>query len=345
MELAEAKLAEHLRGKLAPLYTAYGDAPLLVLEAADAIRAAARRQGYAEREVLTVLPQFDWNQLAAAGQNFSLFGGRKIIELRIPGGKPGTEGAAALMECCGRLSEDNLILITLPALEWKEEKTAWFAALRQAGILLRLNTPPLADLPNWIAGRLARQKQKADAESLRFIAERVEGNLLAAHQEIQKLALLYPAGVLEAERIRDAVLDVARYRLDDLREALLQGDIRRLSRTLEGLRQEGESAVLVLWAFCEEIRAAARIKAGLARGHSAEALFRELWVRGARQGQLRRAAERLSWGALRECLDDAARIDRQIKGIDASGSGDVWDSLMRLGLRMRAPPRARTRPS
>ena len=194
MLLKGEQLAAHLERDLRPLYVLYGDEPLLVIEAADTIRVKARQQGYSEREVMTILPQFDWGQLLAAGGNMSLFGDKKMIDLRIPTGKVGKEGSAALQQWCQNLSMDNLLLITLPELDWREEKAVWFSALVNAGVAIKLMAPALADLPIWIAGRLRRQKQSADQESLKFIAERVEGNLLAAHQEIQKLGLLYPPG-------------------------------------------------------------------------------------------------------------------------------------------------------
>jgi hypothetical protein len=200
MLLKGEQLAAHLERELRPLYVLYGDEPLLVLEAADAIRAKARQKGYSEREVLTVLPHFDWGQLLAAGGNMSLFGDKKLIDLRIPTGKPGKEGGAALQEWCQHLSLDNLLLITLPELDWREEKAVWFTAWSMPASRSSWTAPPLAELPGWIAGRLRRQQQSADLESLKFIAERVEGNLLAAHQEIQKLGLLYPAGTLTPRR-------------------------------------------------------------------------------------------------------------------------------------------------
>ena len=332
MQIKGEQLAAQLEQGIKPLYVVCGDAPLLVLEAADTIRHSARQQGYTEREVLTALAGFDWGQLAAATDNLSLFGGRKLVDLRIPNGKPGKDGSAALASYCQRMSPDNVLLLTLPQLDWKEEKAAWFTTLAQAGIVVRLNAPPLAELPGWIAGRLRRQQQQADAEGLRFMAERVEGNLLAAHQEIQKLALLYPAAHLSLEQIREAVLNVARYNVDDLREALLAGDLPRLARTLEGLQQEGESPVLVLWAMTEEIRTLAQAKAGLARGQAQDSLFRELRIWGPRQGLVRRAVQALGGRALKEALELAARLDRGIKGLDAGGSGNVWEGFLRLGL-------------
>ncbi|WP_028995119.1 DNA polymerase III subunit delta [Azonexus hydrophilus] len=329
MLLKAEQLATHLERELRPLYVLYGDEPLLVLEAADAIRARARSAGYNEREVLTVLAQFDWGQLLAAGGNLSLFGDRKLIDLRIPGGKPGKEGSAALQQWCQNLSSDNLLLITLPELDWREEKAAWFTTLANAGVVIKLNAPPLAELPGWIAGRLRRQQQSADPESLKFIAERVEGNLLAAHQEIQKLALLYPAGKLSHEQIRDAVLNVARYDIEGLREALLVGDVARLARTLDGLMQEGEAPPLVLWAMCEEIRALATIRGGLDSGRPLDLLLKDAKVWGPRQVQVKRALQRLSQPRLEAALKHAGRIDALIKGI---GRGNLWDEFLQLGI-------------
>ncbi|WP_371323412.1 DNA polymerase III subunit delta [Dechloromonas sp. ZY10] len=329
MQLKGDQLGAHLERELRPLYVLYGDEPLLVLEAADAIRQKSRQQGYGEREVLTVLPGFDWNQLLAAGGNLSLFGDRKLIDLRIPNGKPGKDGSSALQAWCQNLSADNLLLITLPELDWKEEKAAWFVALATAGVAVKLNAPPLAELPGWIAGRLRRQQQSAAPESLTFIAERVEGNLLAAHQEIQKLALLYPSGKLSPEQVREAVLNVARYDLDGLREALLQGDLGRFKRTLDGLMHEGEAPPLVLWAMTEEIRALATIRAGLDRNLPHDALLRDAKVWGPRQILFKKALQRLHTQGLMQALAHAATIDKIIKGI---GRGNLWEELLRLGL-------------
>ena len=334
MLLKGEQLAAHLERELRPLYVLYGDEPLLVLEAADAIRAKARREGYSEREVLTVLPQFDWGALLAAGGNMSLFGDRKLIDLRIPTGKPGKEGSAALQQWCQHLSPDNLLLITLPELDWREEKAVWFTALVNAGVAIKLMAPPLAELPGWIAGRLRRQQQSADTDSLKFIAERVEGNLLAAHQEIQKLGLLYPAGQLTAIQIREAVLNVARYDIDGLREALLAGDVGRLTLTLYGLMHEGEAPPLVLWAMSEEIRALTVIRSGMDAGKPVDLLLKDAKVWGPRANPVKKALQRLSTASLEEALRHAGRIDRLAKGI---GQGNIWEEFLRLGLRLGAP--------
>jgi len=329
MLLRGEQLAAHLERDLKPVYLVYGDEPLLVIEAADAIRARARQRGFDEREVLTAIAGFDWNQLAMAAGNLSLFGGRKLLDLRIPTGKPGREGSAALQDYCQRCGPDTLLLVTLPALDWRDEKAAWVSALAEAGAAVKLTAPSLAELPAWIAGRLRRQRQSAESDALAFIAERVEGNLLAAEQEIRKLGLLYPERTLTLAEIRDAVLDVARYDLDTLREALLAGDVARLTRTLDGLRQEGEAPPLVLWAITEEVRALAQIRAGLDAGQPLDALLRDARVWGPRQGLVKRCLARLGSDDARTALTLAGRADRLIKGLLA---GDVWSEFLRMGL-------------
>ena len=335
MQLKGEQLAAHLERELKPVYVVYGDEPLLVIEAANAIRAAARRNGFDERNVLTAISGFNWVELHHAAGNMSLFGGRTLIDLRIPTGKPGRDGSAAIQDYCANPSPDSLLLVTLPGLDWAEEKAAWLKALTEAGVAVKLIPPNLAELPSWIAARLRRQKQSADADGLRFIAERVEGNLLAAHQEILKLGLLYPAGEISLSQVQEAVLNVARYDLDGLREALLAGDVARLTRTLDGLQQEGEAPPLVLWAMTEEVRALAQVKAGQAQGQSVDSLLKDARVWGARQSLFKRALQRVDSAHANASLAHAARIDRMIKG--ASGGGDVWSEFLRLGLKLNTP--------
>ena len=312
MQLKGEQLAAHLERELKPVYVVYGDDPLLVIEAADVIRAAARRRGFDERTVLTSIAGFNWVELHHAAGNMSLFGGRTLIDLRIPTGKPGREGSAAIQEYCANASPDAVLLVTLPGLDWTEEKAAWLKALAEAGAAIKLIPPNLAELPAWIAGRLQRQQQTADSDGLRFIAERVEGNLLAAHQEILKLGLLFPQGRIGLQQIQESVLNVARYDLDGLREALLAGDVARLTRTLDGLQQEGEAPPLILWALTEEVRALAQVKAGLAEGQPLDLLLKDARVWGQRQSLFKRAVQRI--GLKQSCLalSHAARIDAMI---------------------------------
>lgn len=329
MLLRGEQLAAHLERELRPVYVVYGDEPLLVIEAADAIRAASRRQGFCEREVMTAMAGFNWNELHLAAGNMSLFGGRKLLDLRIPTGKPGREGSAAIQAYCERPSPDALLLVTLPGLDWTEEKAVWLKALTEAGVAVKPVPPSLSELPAWIAGRLRNQRQSADSDGLRFIAERVEGNLLAARQEVLKLGLLYPEGKLSLQQVQEAVLNVARYDLDGLREALLAGDAVRLTRTLDGLQQEGEAPPLVLWAMTEEVRALAQVTAGLAGRRPLDALLKEARIWGARQPLFKKALQRVDAARAGEALAHAARIDRMIKG---AGAGDVWNEFLRLGI-------------
>lgn len=331
MHLKADALVAHLARPLQAIYVAYGD-ELLTLEATDAIRAAARKQGFDERETLVAMTGFKWDQLRAATANLSLFGGRKLVDLRIPTGKPGIEGAAILKELAARPSTDTVLLITLPELGWQDEKAVWLGALCEAGVAIKSTAPAVAELPAWLAMRLKRQGQSASADALRFLAERTEGNLLAAQQEVLKLGLLYPAGALSLDQLRESVLSVARYDLDDLRGALLKGDLTRYARTLDGLHQEGEALPLVLWAVTEEIRTLLQIKLGQQEGKALPVLFKEARVWGPRQTQLSNAVGKFRLDTLSAVMHQLSRIDRMIKGV---GSGDPWAELLQLGVRLK----------
>ena len=331
MQLRAEELERQLSRGLAALYVIHGDEPLQSLEAADSIRAAARAKGYAEREVLAAERGFDWNLLVLSSANLSLFCAKKLIELRIPGGKPGTEGAAAIVEYCSASAADVLTIVTLPKLDRRAQDALWFKALTRNGVLINTFQVERAQLPQWIAARLARQQQKGDRETLQFLADSVEGNLLAAHQEIQKLGLLFPPGDIAFEAVRGAVLNVARYDAFKLNEAMLAGDTTRLARMLDGLKSEGEAPPKILWVLAEEIRAVAKVQAGMAAGEDLQQLYRNnrVWG-GVRQQLVSEAARRLRPAALGQALRHAARIDRTVKGL---ARGDVWDELLQLCLR------------
>ncbi len=332
MNLRPDQLAAQLDKPLAPLWVLHGNEPLLVLEAADAIRAAARRQGYEERETLVVGQGFRWDSLALAAGNMSLFGGAKLIDLRIPTGKPGRDGGDALQRYVAGLPGSTLTLVTLPEMDWQARKTSWFKAVADAGIAVELNAPERERLPEWIGRRLALQKQSAAPDALAFIAEHVEGNLLAAHQEILKLGLLHPEGALTLAQVQDAVLNVARYDIDKLRQAVLEGDPARCVRLLEGLKGEGAAPPLVLWALASETRSLAALRAGQDGGQPLPALFKaERIFDPRRQQAVGRALGRLTQGGLRAALMHAARIDRMIKGLVP---GDVWVEFLQLALRL-----------
>ncbi|HZW14075.1 MAG TPA: DNA polymerase III subunit delta [Noviherbaspirillum sp.] len=335
MQLRLDALEAHLAKTLAPLYVITSDEHLLALEAADRIRKSAREKGFSEREVLVVERSFKWGELLAANQSQSLFGDRKLIELRIPTGKPGKDGGQALQEYVGALNPDNVTLITLPKLDWQTAKSAWVAALQQAAVYIDIPLVDRNQLPAWIGSRLAAQRQSADRQSIDFIADRVEGNLLAAHQEIQKLALLHPEGKLNFEQVQDAVLNVARYDVFKLNEAMLAGDTARLVRMIEGLKGEGEALPLVLWAMAEEIRTLLKIKAGAAQGKSVGMLLKEYRIWGPREKLMEPALRRLKLSTLESALQQAAQVDKMVKGLRAKEfAGDAWDALLQLGLRV-----------
>ncbi|MBC3876308.1 DNA polymerase III subunit delta [Undibacterium sp. FT79W] len=335
MQLRFDALDGHLAKTLAPLYVITSDEHLLALEAADKVRRAAKAQGFYEREILTVERSFKWGALLAANQSQSLFGDKKLIDLRIPTGKPGKDGGQVLQDYVANLSPDNLTLITLPKLDWATQKAAWVSSLQQAAVYIDIPLVERNQLPNWISQRLALQQQSADRQSLDFIADRVEGNLLAAHQEIQKLALLHPAGKLSFEQIHDAVLNVARYDVFKLNEAMLAGDVARLSRMLNGLKGEGEALPLVLWAMAEEIRTLLKLKSGMQQGRPLSALLKEYRIWGPREKLMDPALRRVSLQTLQTALQEASQVDKMVKGLRAKAfAGDAWDALLQLGLKV-----------
>ncbi|TXF98722.1 DNA polymerase III subunit delta [Massilia arenae] len=335
MQLRLEALDGHLGKGLAPLYVIASDEHLLALEAADRIRKTARAQGYTERDVLTVERSFKWGELLAANQALSLFGDKKLIELRIPTGKPGKDGSAALQSYAKDLSPDNLTLITLPKLDWQTAKSSWVTALQQSAVYIEIPNVERAHLPGWIGQRLSSQGQSVERQSLDFIADRVEGNLLAAHQEIQKLGLLYEPGKLSFEQVHDAVLNVARYDVFKLSEAMLGGDPARLARMLEGLKGEGEALPLVLWAVSEEIRTLLKLKTGMSQGRPLGALLKEYRIWGPRERMMEPALRRVSLGTLEAALQDAAQVDRMVKGLRAKRfAGDAWDAMLQLALKV-----------
>jgi DNA polymerase-3 subunit delta len=336
MKISTEQLQQHLQRDVKPLYTVHGEETLLALEAADRIRAAARVQGYSEREVLTCEPGFSWSELALAGSSQSLFSSQKLLELRIPNGKPGTEGSAAIQAYCGRLPADTVTIVQLPGIDWRTQKAAWFEALDAAGVTVEARVVSRKALPQWLAGRLRAQKQDADADTLEFIADRVEGNLMAAYQEVQKLALLFPPGRLEYAQVREAVVDVARYDVFNLGTVMLEGDAARLARTLDGLKGEGAAAPLVLWALTEEIRALGKVLAGAAAGKPAAVAVRDARVRGGpvHQNLLQSRYSRYTPADVDDALRHAACVDRMIKGLE---KGDLWDEFLQLALRFARP--------
>jgi DNA polymerase-3 subunit delta len=340
MNVKPDQLTAHLARGIRPLYTVHGDEPLLAQEAGDAIRAAARAAGYGERKVFTVgnAAHFDWDGFIGASQAMSLFAERQLIELRIPNGKPGRDGSEALQRYCETLSDDVVTLIHLPKLDFQQQKSGWFVALDSAGVMVRVEPVERRELPAWIARRLAVQGQRvAEGEegqrTLAFFADRVEGNLLAAHQELQKLALLHPAGVLGFEQVEAAVLNVARYDVFKLGEAVLAGQVARALRMLEGLEAEGEAAVLVHWTLAEDIRALKRIKDALGEGKPLPLALREARAWGVKERLFERIVPALADHQLSHLVQAASICDGVIKGLKhPEWPLDAWSALKRLVL-------------
>src|SRR5487761_2543692 len=292
MKIDSARLTKQLDGGLSPLYVIYGDAPLLQIEAADAIRSTALKSGFTEREVLTCEQGFDWSELFEAAGSLSLFSQKKIVDFRIPSGKVGTEGGQKLQSYCEKLQPDVITLITLPKLDRQGMASKWFEALERVGVAVSANTVARSELPAWVAARLARQNQQADPETLQFLADRVEGNLLAAHQEISKLGLLFSEGKLAFDEVKRAVLDVARYDISQLGEAMLSSDSVRYTRILDGLKGEGFAEPLVLWQISEDIRTLIRVKRAMQDGKPQAQALRDARVWGARQALVLKACRR-----------------------------------------------------
>jgi DNA polymerase III subunit delta len=330
MQLKLTQLASHLQRPLAPVYVLHGDEPLLQIEAARAIRDAATKAGFAERELLVADSGFDWQALAAVNQSMSLFGSRRILDLRIPTGKPGIEGARVLEAVGTSPSPDNVLLVSCPKLERGALSSNWFAALEGSGVAIAI--PPLErdDLPAWIAERLSRNGQRATNEVLQYLADLTEGNLLAAQQEIDKLALLLPAGELTQEAIESVVANVARYDNGGLSEALLGADRVRVCRILAGLQAEGESVQLVLWQMADDTHALLAVAQASRDGQRTDTALRNARVWGKRQGAMERAVRRVDGRALSLLLPELARLDRISKGI---GKGEVWDEVREYALR------------
>ena len=357
MQISANQLTTHLGRGLKSLYTVHGDEPLLAQEALDTLRTHARTLGFTERTVHTVAgAHFDWSAVLAAGASLSLFADKQIVELRIPSGKPGKEGSTALQELAQLAAgqADTLTLVVLPRLDKMTRSSAWFGALEGNGVTLGVEPVERNALPQWIAQRLALERLRvADGEegqrTLHFFADRVEGNLLAAHQEIRKLALLFAAPALQAggevmppagglvtlsfEQVESAVLNVARYDVYKLAEAVLAGQPQRVQRMLEGLRAEGEAEVLVHWALSEDIRALKRIKDAMGQGRPLPMALREQRVWGVKERLFERVLPRLTDGQIARLLQGAHVVDGIVKGLRQPGwPTQPWAALHQLAM-------------
>ncbi len=334
-EALEAALAK----KLPPVVWIHGDEPLLVQEAADAVRAAARREGVDERLVLDVDRSFKPDHFAAEAGALSLFGSTRLFDLRCSG-KPGKDNGEAIAQAAEQADDSLRLLAISQRLDRATTETAWFSRIDRAGWVVPVYPVERRELPRWIAGRLARQKQRADAATLELIAERVEGNLLAAHQEVVKLGLLFPEGELSAEAARAAVLSVARYDAFGLVEAMLGGDRERALRSIEGLRAEGEALPFVLWAITDAARTLHRLHGARASGQPMAQALRSARLFGPRERLYEAAMRRTRATDCEAALREAARADRIVKGVPPAGSapGDGWLAVERTVMKLAGVP-------
>lgn len=314
MRIQPRQLADHLKRKPAPAYLLSGDEPLQLGEAAAAVRDAARKQGFAERELLEHETGFDWGRLTAAAAMRSLFSARKLIELRLDTARIGREGGAAVRAYCAQPSQDNILLILAPGLERKELQAKWVQALEKIGVLLQVRQIQGRQLTAWIEQRLRERGLNPEPGVAGLLSERVEGNLPAAAQEIEKLRLLYDQGNLNQEQLTSAISDSARYDLFDLTDAALAGDRARVHRILDTLADEGTAPPLILWVLAREIRMLAAVSHAARRRETAAALrTHNVWK--SRQPQVLAALKRLPAKRLHDLMIQCAAADRNIKGL------------------------------
>lgn len=323
MRIQLQQLAPSLTRSLAPVYLICGDEPLQLGDGAKAVRDAARARGFEERELLEVESGFDWGRLAAAADALSLFSTRKIIELRLGSARIGREGSDAVRAYCRNPAEDNLLLILAPGLEWKELKAKWVQELDRTGVVLQVRQIEGPRLVAWIEQRLRERGLRPGPGAAALLSERVEGNLLAAAQEVEKLWLLFGEGDLDRDRLATAISDSARYDLFDLTGAAVSGERARVQRIVKGLAAEGTAPALVLWVLARELRMLASVSHAAPRGGTAAA-FRAHGVWASRQGAVMSALKRLSTAQLQGLVARCALADRQIKG---QAIGDPWQEL------------------
>lgn len=328
------ELERHLRGPLAPVWLVAGEEPLLIEEARAAIRAAARTAGYSERVLLYAQSSgFDWRNLGETASNLSLFSERRLIELHLPGGKPGSAGAQALREYCSVLPADTLLLVVTDRLDARQRSSAWVETLARIGVLLYIWPIGLSEFPRWLERRLRARGLTARPEVIEVLVGRSEGNLLAAAQEVDKLHLLLGEGRVDLAMVRSAVADSARFDVFDLAEAALSGNQARVDRVCRCLRQEGAEPTLVLWALARELRVLALLQAVAGEAGQADSVYRRFRVPRQRQGRLWHLANATPSGTWERLLSRAARTDRIIKGAEA---GRPWDELLQLSIELTA---------
>ena len=329
MRIKPEQLSAVLQKGLKPVYFITGDEPLQLGEMADAVRKAAKKAGFENREIISAETGFEWNQLAFSAESLSIFADKKIIDLRLSSGTPGTDGAKALIAYCERVPEDTLLLITAGKVASSALKTRWLEALDKVGVVIQVWPLEGQDLIRWLHQRLHQRGLNAETDGLRILASRIEGNLLAAAQEIEKLYVLYGTGNLSNQQIIDVVADSSRYDVFKLMDSVLSASVNRIFKVLSGLRAEGIAAPIVLWALTREARGLIKIKLALTQGQNRDTVFKNNQIWDKRKQLVNNALNRLSESDLNSILVLSAKADRQIKG---QQQGDAWETLLSICL-------------
>ncbi|KAF3981219.1 MAG: DNA polymerase III subunit delta [Methylococcales symbiont of Hymedesmia sp. n. MRB-2018] len=320
--------AEQLEGslkKLAALYLISGDEPLQLGEAADAVRKAAKSMGYSSREVLMVDSRFEWNALSIATDSLSLFSEKTFVDLRISTAKLGIEGSKALIHYCQRLPKDTLLLITMPKLDKAQLKTKWFQSVDKTGVVIQIWPLDGVNLLRWLKQRAQKRGLQIDSEGIKILAAKIEGNLLAAAQEIEVLYVLHGQSQIKKQDVEGAVADNSRFDVFKLTDCVLAGRINRAIKILNGLKAEGIAAPVVLWALSRETRLLMTIKIAIDKGQNKEAVLSQNRLWDKRKQLVSVAVSRIQQQQLKQMLLLAAKVDRQIKGQE---KGDCWETLL-----------------
>lgn len=343
MKLRPDQLGANLKRQLSSVYIVSGDEPLQVSECCDLIRSQARQQGFSERHVYHVDNSFDWSEMLEAANSLSLFAEKQLLELRMPNGKPGDAGRKALLEYIEYASPDTLLLIITDRLDNAIQKSKWFKALEHAGVFIPIWPVEAHKLPSWIAQRLKKEGYSATPDALGLISERIEGNLLAASQEIEKLKLLAPDKRIDETTVRESVSDSARYDVFQLADAALEGNIQQCVRILAVLKGEGVEPPVLLWMLAREIRLLSHMSRLKSRGlstevaidQSAKILGFSAFILKRRRALLEKTIQRHTEKNFRQMLMQAGSIDRVIKGLE---KGNTWDQLLTLTLQLAGMP-------
>jgi DNA polymerase-3 subunit delta len=308
------QLSTHLQKNLAHCYLVAGDEHLLVDEALDAIRAAAREQGFTSRDLHVATTGFDWSQLRDSGSNLSLFAEKRIVELRVPTGKPGRVGSQAIADFVENCGDDLLFIVVAPKLDRNSQSAKWVKALESGGVSIPVWPIDLRELPRWISERMRGAGLQPDRDAVTLIANRVEGNLLAASQEIEKLRLILGEGPVSANDVTDAVANSSRFDVFKLVDAAVGGDAKRALKILSGLQAEGIEPVIVVWALTRELRTLAHLTDTVAQGGDLASGMKKNRVWSNRQALIRNCIGRHKHGDFHRLLKAASRADQAAKG-------------------------------